>query len=133
MILLKTWAALWERELTLLYLCHCVISSSQLQSFIYKHGSDIYLYIFFLFFFLMQLLIKSIQSFLIFFLLFLLFLNCKKQECLMSLNWGLSYVLARAMFLPAVLHWWTDSWGVQNLVYINYIWPVQSMPVDFQS
>lgn len=100
--------------------CHCVISNSQLQSFIYKHGIDVLI-------FLMQLLSKSIQSFLIF--LLLLFLNCKEQKCLVSnlgthLGLGQSYVLTSCSSLV------NGFLRCSNLVYVNYIWPVKSwLPV----
>lgn len=52
---------------------------------------------------------NSIQSFLI-----LLFCSLIAKSINMSIHpiWGLSYVMARSIFLPAVLHWWMDSGDV---------------------
>lgn len=59
--------------------------------------------------FLMQVLNKSIQSFLI--LLFCSWI-AKSRNVSIRLFWGVSCVMARAVLLPAVLHWWMGSWDV---------------------
>jgi len=60
-------------------------------------------------FFLMQFLNKSIQSFLM--LLFCPWI-AKSRNVSIHPVWEVSYVMGRAIFLPAVLHWWMDSWYV---------------------